>query len=144
MVQGRRNQTGHFYWVYWVSSHFWDAVAPVVQSKDTHNSANVMTTDTMFVRWSTVYRYYGLLHISSSVHSCRLLSLKQTDSVGFWFVEQLFEFFFRGCLFLLHQISMALGNTPRIRDRHGGTLGTTGGWLQVLPVITSGSKSQQT
>lgn len=117
---------------YWASSHFWDAVAPVLQSKDTHSSANVTTTDTMFVRWSTVYRYYALLCISCGsqlFRLCRLLSLKQTDSVGFWFVEQLFKFFFRGRLFLLHQISMALGNTPRIRDRHGGTLGTTRGWL---------------
>lgn len=62
---------------------------------------------------------------------------RQTESMALWPVKQLFELVLRSCLFLLQEIIVALSNTPAIRDRHGRTLGTTRGWLQVLPVFTT-------
>lgn len=67
-----------------------------------------------------------------------------TDSVALWSVKQMLELFLRGGLFLLHEISVALGDTPAIRSRQGRTQGTTRGWLQVLPVPTAGSEWNKT
>lgn len=43
-----------------------------------------------------------------------------------------------GGLFVLQQVSVALGHTPALGCGQGRALGTTGGGQQMLPVVTTG------
>lgn len=56
---------------------------------------------------------------------------------GLGLLKQGLELFLAGGFFVLHQVGMALGDTPAIRGGHGGTPGTAGCWLQLLPVVTA-------
>ncbi|TNN44664.1 hypothetical protein EYF80_045140 [Liparis tanakae] len=53
------------------------------------------------------------------------------------------ELVLRGGLCLLHQIVVALGDAPAVGGGHGGTQGAAGGRLQVLPVVTASSRTDE-
>lgn len=112
-------------------------------------SSEGLASDVMFVRRSVVYRQGTLL---CSIRSCMALLLDSAmqvwgwsaDSMGLWPVEQLLELILCGGLFLLHEGTVALGDTPAIRLRQGSANWATRGWLQVLPVVTTGSERDKT
>lgn len=78
-----------------------------------------------------------LLRFSSRGLHLPLLPQKECSVAGLGLLKQGLELFLAGGLFVLHQVGMALGDTPAIRGGHGGTLGTAGCWLQLLPVVTA-------
>lgn len=79
------------------------------------------------------------------VHTFCLIGLRcmvwrRADLVALCAVKQLLKLFLCGCLFLLHELSVTLCDTPAIWSRQGGAQGPTRGWLQGLPVVTTGSE----
>lgn len=52
-------------------------------------------------------------------------------------VKERLQLLLGGGLLLLHQVSVAFGDTPAVRCGHGGAQGTTGRRLQLLPVVTT-------
>lgn len=57
-------------------------------------------------------------------------------------VKQSLQLLLGGSLLLLHQVSVAFGDSPAIRCGHGGAEGATRGGLQLLPVVTAGPKKR--
>lgn len=60
------------------------------------------------------------------------------SSLALGLVKQSLQLLLAGGLLLLHQVSVALGDTPAIRLGHGGTQWTAGCRLQLFPVIAAG------
>lgn len=60
------------------------------------------------------------------------------SSLALGLVKQSLQLLLAGGLLLLHQVSVALGDTPAIGLGHGGTQWTARGRLQLLPVIAAG------
>lgn len=105
---------------------------------------------TVSLKWRIVPQgFYGWQNHCAASVAARHLCLAQlrfqvwrnpSDSVVHWPLEQLLELCLGRGLFLLQEISVAFGDTPAVGGRHGGTQGTTGSRLQVLPVVTTGSE----
>lgn len=59
-------------------------------------------------------------------------------------VEESLQLLLGGGLLLLHQVSVAFGDTPTIGCGHRGAEGTAGRRLQLLPVVTTGPTERNT
>lgn len=59
------------------------------------------------------------------------------SSLAMGFVKQSLQLLLAGGLLLLHQVSVALSDTPAVRFGHGGTQWTARGRFQLLPVIAA-------
>lgn len=80
-----------------------------------------------------------LVRVVHGLRSPGFLRTNRGSSLAFvGLVKESLELHLGGGLLLLHQVSMAFGDTPAVGDRHCWAEGTAGGRLQLLPVVTTG------
>lgn len=122
--------------------HFVSVWAWVWQEYDSGNTSLSKNSPKKAKGSFLAFKPQGMTPLCFSCYSLLWLGVGGSVTLSAFFKKSL-QLLLGGGLLLLHQVSMAFGDTPAIRCGHGWTEWTPRGRPQLLPVITTGSAKKK-